>query len=357
MASLPVFLLRRIIYILVTLLLVTVVLYAVVDTFPPEARAMLYFPKNPGSKFNPNSTAIIINDIIQRYGLNDPFPVQYVRWLGHLVQGDWGWSASSTEDVLPALLQRTPATAELTMYSVLFFIPMGILGGVIAGMRPGRRVDNTFRLVAFVATSIPPFILAILLIAFFYVGLHWFAPERLSDSLRMVVDGGQFTQYTGFLTIDGLLNGRIDVTLDALRHLAMPVITLSAFHWATLGRITRSVMIDELGKDYVTAALARGVSYRRAAWYHALRNAILPALNSSMLSAASLITGVYIVETIFYLPGISRLIVGALSTTPDLPAALGYCIYTVILVLLFMMVLDLLQALVDPRYRAGEKRS
>ncbi|MCL4562177.1 MAG: ABC transporter permease [Chloroflexi bacterium] len=357
MPSLPAFLFRRFIYILVTLLLSTIVLYGVVATFPPETRAMLYFPKNPGKNFNPNSEAVIINDIIQRYRLNDPFPVQYVRWLGNLLRGDWGWSATANAEVLPSLLRLTPATAELTFYSVLLFIPLGILGGVIAGMHSGRLPDHGFRLAAFLATSIPPFILAILLMAFFYVGVHWFPPGRLTDSLRWFVNSDQFTQYTGFITIDGLLNGRVDITLDAFRHLVLPVITLSAYHWATLGRITRATMIDELGKDYITAALARGASYRRATWYHALRNAVVPALNSSLLSAASLVTGVYIVETIFAFPGISRFIVGALSIVPDVPAALGFSVYTIILTLLFMTALDLLQALADPRHREVEALS
>jgi peptide/nickel transport system permease protein len=297
---------------------------------------------------------VIIQSIIQQYGLKDPFPIQYTRWLGNLVRGDWGWSATAGEKVLPALFRLTPATAELTLFSVLLFIPSGILGGVLAGLHRSRLVDHGFRLTAFIATSIPPFILAILLMSVFYVGMRWFPPGRLDDSLRLYINSNEFIQYTGFITLDGLLNGRTDITLNALRHLVLPVITLSAFHWATLGRITRVAMIEELSKDYITAVRARGVSERRITWHHALRNAVIPAINTSLLSAASLVTDVYIVESIFIFPGVSRFLRNALAGTPDVPAALGFSVYTVVLVLLLMTILDILQSLMDPRYRQGE---
>ena len=347
------FLLRRLASMIATLFLATVILYGIVATMPAESRAMLYYPKNPGKNFNPNSEKVLIKAIIDRYGLDQPFPVQYTHWLVALAQGDWGWSATAGEQVLPALLRLTPATAELTLYSVLAFIPLGLLSGVMAGAKPGRPVDHAFRLTAFIATSFPPFILAILLMAIFYVGLHWFPPERLADSLRLFVSSDQFTQYTGFVTLDGLLNGRPDITLDALRHLVLPVITLGAFHWATLGRVTRAVMMEELGKEYIIAARARGTSERRLAWRHALRNAIAPALNTSLLSAASLVTGVFIVESIYNFQGLSRFLRNALVMQPDLPAALGFSIYSIIIVLIFMLALDLLQALADPRLRQG----
>jgi peptide/nickel transport system permease protein len=347
------FLLRRFASILLTLVCVTVVLYGIIYTLGPEERAMLYFPKNPGKNFQESSREKIIARIIQDYGLNDPFPVQYGRWAWSLATGQWGYSLTVQQDVLPALLRLTPATAELTLFSLLGFIPLGIVSGVVAATRKGRPADYGFRASAFIATSMPPFILAILLMCLFYVYVHWFPPGRLSDSLRLALPDQGFHAYTGFFTLDGLLNGRPAVTLEALQHLVLPVITLSAYHWATLGRITRSVMIEELGKDYVTAARARGVSQRQAAWHHAFRNSLVPALNSSLLSAASLVTGVFIVESIFDFPGLSRFIKNALILQPDTNAALGFSIYTVLIVLSLMLVLDVLQALADPRHRQG----
>ena len=161
----------------------------------------------------------------------------------------------------------------------------------------------------------------------------------------------QFRQYTSLLTIDGLLNGRPDISLDALSHLVMPVFTLAIAHWATLGRVTRATMIEELHQDYVVAAKARGVSERRIIWRHTLRNAIGPALTSSLLSAASLVTGVFVVEIIFNFHGISAIAVRSMEFIPDAPAALGFAIYSVIVVLILMGILDLIQSILDPRIR------
>lgn len=356
MPAITSFLLRRLLFLFTTLIFTTFLLYGIFSTFPVDERAMLYFPQNPGTHFNDKSSNVILNDIIKRHGLNDPFPVQYFRWVGNLLRGEWGWSQTAQAGVLDSLIRLTPATAELTLYSLLLFIPLGILGGVIAASRQNQPVDKFIRLNAFLATSLPPFILAILLMAVFYVSLRWFPPGRLSDSLNLVVRDKTFSPYTGFLTIDGLLNGRPDISLDALRHLILPVITLSAFHWSTLTRVTRVMMQEELKKDYIMAAHARGIPESRIIWKHALPNTLAPALNTSMLSAASLITGVVVVESIFAFPGISTFMRNSLAGTPDVPAALGFSVYIIVMVLVLMSLLDVVQALADPRYRLGVEK-
>jgi len=158
------------------------------------------------------------------------------------------------------------------------------------------------------------------------------------------------------LTIDGLLNGRLDISLDAIRHLVLPVVTLSLFHWATLGRVTRTSVIEELDKDYIVAAHARGLSPRRILWGHVLRNAAVPGLTSSALSAASLITGVYVVEVVFGWPGVSKLITDSMWQ-PDVALAAGFAVYSVLAVLSLMVLLDIIQAIVDPRLREGGSKS
>jgi peptide/nickel transport system permease protein len=160
-----------------------------------------------------------------------------------------------------------------------------------------------------------------------------------------------FDPITGLLTLDGLLNGRPDISLNALQHLTLPVLTLSAAHWATLGRITRASMIEELGKDYIVAARARGLPTLRVIWRHALRNAIGPGLTSIALSAASLMTSVYIVEVVFDFPGVSQLIAGTVVGTPDASVAMGFAVFSVLTVLPVMLTLDVIQALADPRLR------
>ncbi|HET7378141.1 MAG TPA: ABC transporter permease [Anaerolineae bacterium] len=345
------FVIRRLLIIPITLLIVTALLYAAVMVTPPEERALLYLTHLSPHITEEQLQKLIARTIVDR-GLDQPYPIQYLNWLGTLISGQWGWSPNLRTNVLDYLITHTPVTVEITLYSLLTFIPLGILSGVLAGRAHGQTADNSFRFLAFSATSIPPFILGLMMISFLYVGLKWFAPGRLSDPIALIVKSSSFQAYTGLVTIDGLLNGRLDVTLDALKHLVMPVLTVSALHWATLGRVTRAAITDELDKDYIVAARAHGLSQRRIVWRHAFRNTLVPALTSSVLAAASLLGGVYIVEIVFNMHGVSELITEAVQQqTADAPAALGFTVYNILAVLLLMFVLDVLQAVIDPRMR------
>ena len=351
------FLIRRFLAIPISLLVITTVIYGgVVLTTPPDVRASIYMPETR-ARLTEEQRQKQINLIIKRYHLNEPFPIQYSYWVVSLVRGEWGYSPSLNNDVLPALLQRTPATAELAFYSALLFIPLGLLAGVLAGWRQRGKFDSVFRLLAFLATSMPSFILALVLISFFYIGLGWFAPERLSMSLSIHLTPENFKAYTGMYTIDGLLNGRLDLVADAFRHLVMPVFTLSIYHWATLGRIARSSMIAERRREYIIAARARGVRENRLIWRHAFKNMIAPSFTSLVLSAASLVSGVFVVEIIFRYNGISDIIVRSMRDVPDAAAALGFTVYSVVIVLFLMFSLDVLQAIFDPRVRDEVLRS
>ncbi|MEW5938533.1 MAG: ABC transporter permease [Chloroflexota bacterium] len=351
------FILRRFLVVPVSLFVVTLVLYAGVMLTPPEARAELYMPE----RMNPNLTeerlANIREQIIERYRLRDPFPVQYFYWAKSLFDGTWGYSPSMNEQVLPALIRRTPVTLELALYSMLLLVPLGLVSGVISGWRRHGRFDRIFRGLAFMATSTPTFILALVLLSIFYINLRWFAPERLSMPFALELSKGEFARYTGMITIDSALNGRWDMFADAWKHLAMPVFTLSLYHWATLGRVARATVLTERGKEYVISARARGVSERAVVWKHVYRNVIAPSLTSMALSAASIVTGVFVAEIIFNFKGVSTVIVNAMSGVPDAPAALGFSIYSVVMVLLLMFLLDVLQAFFDPRVREGVLRA
>lgn len=348
------FALRRLLAIPITLILVTAVLYAIIMLAPPEERAMLYWPPNTRNDLPAHIAEAKLQQIIAENGLNDSYPRQYWHWISGLARGDWGFSPVVNDEVLSVLLNRTPVTAELTLYSILFLIPLGLISGVIAGWRQGGRFDTQFRLAAFAATSIPPFILGLFLLSIFYIGLNWFPPGRTGILELSIKSRTTFQPITGLLTIDGLLNGRFDVTIDAFRHLVLPVFTLSLVHWATLGRVTRAAIISEKGKDYITAAYARGLVPRAVIWRHALRNALLPALTSTMLSAASLLTSVFVVEKIFNLKGLSELITWGMNGTPDAPLALGFAVYSVLLVMPLMLALDFIKAGIDPRVRESE---
>lgn len=345
------FVLRRLALMPVTLLIVTAVLYGIVMYAPPEARAQLYL-NDSNNNMSAEQLQRLIERIIRNYGLNEPYPVQYFNWIRSVISGEWGWSPMLRASVLGLIRARAPITIELTLWSMLAFIPTGILSGVIASRHRGKLLDRVFGITSFGATSIPPFVLGLMMISFLYVGLGWFAPGRLSAPFERVVSAPEFHIVTGLYTIDGLLNGRLDVSLDALQHLVMPVLALSALHWATVGRVTRTTMVEELDKDYVIAAQARGVSDRTLHWKHVLRNALMPALTTSMLSAASLVTGVYVIERVFNLHGVSEIITSTgRAEFGDAPLALGFAVYSVSVVLVVMFLLDIAQAIVDPRLR------
>ena len=347
------FILTRLLAMPVTLFIVTAALYGFVMLTPVEARAALYFSggMNP-DRLSAEKMKQLEEMIIQRYHLRDPYPVQYALWAWDLLRGDWGWSPTLRENVLPALLRRTPVTAELALYSLISFIPLGLVSGVLAAWKKGRPVDRAFRVSAFTATSLPTFILALVMLAIFYVGLGWLAPERLGIQTGLAIHADDFRTFTGLMTVDGLLNRRPDISLDALRHLVMPVVTLSLLHWATLGRVTRAATIEELHKQYIIAGQARGLSTRKIVWKHAFRNVLSPALTSSALSAAALFSGVFVVEVIYNFKGLSDLVMSVLGA-PDAAPVLGFAVYSVIIVLLLMFILDVIQAIFDPRVREG----
>jgi peptide/nickel transport system permease protein len=342
------FLIRRIFAMFVSLVVITMVLYAGMMLTPPEARARIYLPPGKGGE---RATEAFINTLIKKYHLDEPYLVQYGYWAKSLVTGEWGYSPTLRGEVLPELLRRTPATLELSIYSLLLLIPLGLANGMVAGWRQNGWFDGLFRGIAFWGTSMPPFILSMFLIAVFYVQLGWFAPSRMDVTTDLLMTKIGFVDYTGFLTLDSLLNGRMDILLVALRHLVMPVFTLSLFHWATLGRVTRSTVIGQRNKEYIIAARARGVNEKNLLWKHALRAILAPSLTTMALSAASVVTSIFVVEIIFGLTGVSSVIVESMQNSPDAPAALGFAVYSVLMVVGLMFILDVAQAILDPRVR------
>jgi peptide/nickel transport system permease protein len=342
------FLIRRIFAMFVSLVVITMVLYAGMMITPPEARARIYLPPGKGGE---RATETFINVLIKKYHLDQPYLVQYGIWAKSLVTGEWGYSPTLRGEVLPELLRRTPATLELSIFSLLLLIPLGLASGLVAGWRQNGWFDGIFRSTAFFGTSMPPFIFSMVLISIFYINLGWLAPGRMDVTTDLLMTKIGFVDYTGFLTLDSLLNGRPDILWVSLKHLVMPVVTLSMFHWATLGRITRATVIGQRNKEYIIAARARGVNEKNLLWKHALRAILSPSLTAIALSAASVVTSIFVVEIIFGLTGVSQVIVIAMSTTPDAPAALGFAVYSVLMVISLMFILDVVQALLDPRVR------
>lgn len=342
------FLIRRSFAALLSLLIITMILYAGVMLTPAEARVSLFLPPGKGGE---RTTETRLNVLIEQYHLDDPYLVQYGTWLKSLFTGSWGYSPTFHEDVLPALQKRMPATLELAAYSLLFLIPIGLASGLIAGWKKDTGLDQIFKGAAFLGASIPPIILAICLLAVFYIDLGWFAPGRIDTATYYDMVRTDFVHYTGALTIDSLLNHRLDIFAKALRHMVMPGVTLSLFHWATLSRVTRSLVIEQRDQEYITAARGRGLAESRILFRHALRPILAPALTTMAFSAASIVTSIYVVEIIYGLSGVTQLIVKSISSTPDASTVLGFAVYSVLMVIGLMLLLDLAQAIFDPRIR------
>ena len=262
--------------------------------------------------------------IARSYGLDKPVPVQYVLWLGNALRGDLGTSLNTGRPVGDVILDRLPATLELaflaTIASLLVAVPAGLLSAV------GRNgvVDALARIVALIGLSIPNFLLGTLLILF--VSLRW-----------------PVLPTTGFEPLSAGL-------VDNLRSLVLPTISLGALLAASIMRMTRSALLEELGKDYLTVARAKGLSGRAVVLGHALRNALIPVVTVVGIQTGYLIGGTVIVEQLFAIPGVGRLALDAVSQR-DYPVVQGTTLFIAAGFVLVNLLTDVVYGLIDPRIR------
>lgn len=343
------YILRRLLVLPVIMLLVTLILFLLILQLPVEQRVMIYVPSvNP--HLEPEEFEELIQEIIERRGLNKPFPVQYANWLRELAVGRWGYSPSWRQPVLDGILQRAPATIELALFGMIPSVLLAIALGSVAARHNSRLPDHIVRAASFVAWAFPPFILALVLMNIFYAWLGWFPPERVSVWASPIVNSEAFRTYTGLLTVDAVLNARPQILWDAIRHLVLPSSILALTVWALLTRIMRSSLLDVLRQDYITTARAKGVSEPEIIGRHARRNAILPLISAGGVMVSVLITGIVVVEVIFNFNGIGRWAVKAILQS-DVPVAVGFALFTCTITVLASLIADVLYAVVDPRVR------
>jgi peptide/nickel transport system permease protein len=343
------YIIRRLLVLPIIMLLVTLILFFLLYQLPPEQRAQVYMPQlRPGT--TEEQEVKITRDIIERYGLDEPFPVQYVAWLRNIVVGEWGWSPSWSQPVLEGILWRAPASAELALAATIPSIILALVLGSLAARHYGRPPDHVVRTIAFVGWAFPSFILGLMLMNILYAWLGWFPPERLSMWAERFVESETFRTYTGMYTVDALLNGNLRLFWDAVRHLVLPAFTLAVAQWALLTRIMRSSLLDVLGQDYIVTARAKGVREQRVVNLHARRNAIIPVISTGGVMVSLLISGVAVVETIFNFAGLGRAAVEAILAA-DIPAVVGFTLFTCLVTVLSSLVTDVLCAVADPRAR------
>lgn len=289
-----------------------------------------------------HATPELREKIREQLGLDDPLPVQYVRFLGRLAQGDLGTSVMTRSPVVNELRQFFPATIELAVAAMFLAVLVGIPLGAIAGYKHNTFIDlaNTFG--ALVGVSMPIFWLALILLWIFGLKLGWFPTNgRLSPGIEL-------DPITKMYVVDSLLRGNWTALKDSLHHLALPAAALATIPTAFIARITRSAMLDVLGEDYIRTARAKGQLERLVVMRHALRNAMLPVLTVIGLQVGLLMAGAILTETIFAWPGMGRWVVNAIVSR-NIPVVQTAVIVFALIFVFVNLAVDLLYAWFDPR--------
>jgi peptide/nickel transport system permease protein len=281
--------------------------------------------------------------------------VQYGHWISQIFQGNLGWSKVVSLPVTSAIITFLPATLELAIFATPLIIFGGIFLGSKAAAHKDKAIDHVTRLGAIVGWSLPTFWLGLMLLMIFY-GLFsgLFPPERLSTEMNILVHSESFTQYTGLHFLDAILNGNGRVLLDSLRHLVLPVVTLTVVQVAFIMRLMRSSMLEALGKGYILTARAKGLDETTVVNKHARRNALIPVLTVSGYIFAGLVNGVVITETIFNYKGLGWWAWQS-AVNLDVSGILAFALFNGVLFVFTNLVVDLLYARIDPRVRLGGK--
>jgi len=288
--------------------------------------------------------------LIHLYHLDDPIPVQYVRWLGNTLQGNLGFSTVGHQPVIDILGQVLPVSLELAIWAVIPIIFVGMQLGVVAAVNQNKPLDHAARVFSIVGWSFPIFVFGLLALMLFYAKLQWFPAGRLSEWAQTAVESAGFVQYTHMNTFDGILNGRFDIFIDALRHLFLPVITLSYLNWALILRITRSSMLEALRQDYVTTARAKGIPEDVVINKHVKRNALIPVATVGGIIVIGLMSGAVITETIFNIHGLGFTFAVAAARL-DVITVIGFALFNSIIVVIGNLITDIMYAFLDPRVR------
>jgi len=333
---------KRLITLPLVLFFLTALIFSLVSFLSPYERLAVFIPNADVVGGN-----IPFDELVAKYGLNKPFYIQYLTWLNGVLHGNLGWSPSAGMPVGEALAKYFPATIELMLLGALIVFPGGIWLGKYTAVHHNRLPDQSARVATILSVALPEFIFGLVLLVFFYGWLGWMPPGRLSQWAEDVVCLSEFRHYTGMYTLDGLLNGRLDIAFDALRHLVLPALAYSIGLLATVLRMTRSSLLETLNKEYVMTARAKGLLERVVIRKHALRNALLPVITLGGSLIAKMLGGAVIVETVFNYRGMGMFIVTAAQGL-DFSAILGASLMIGIIIIVTNLVIDILYVVFDP---------
>lgn len=314
------FLVRRLLQMVPVLFFVSVIIFVLINLVPGDA-ARLFL----GEEAPPDALALLRHEM----GLDRPLYVQYLRWVGGLLRGDFGHSLKDNRLVLPTLLQKVPVTAELAAGALLIAWTIAVPAGVLAAWRRRTVVDYSASAVALTGLSIPNFWLGIMLIYLFAVNLHWLPAS-------------------GFVPPTQDLGRNLETIL-------MPAFVLGVVLAAVVMRQLRSSMLEVLGADYVRTASAKGLGARVVLLRHALRNAVIPVITVMGIQLGTLLGGAVITESIFALPGLGRLAVESIYGR-DYQMLEGVVMFSAFSILLINLMVDVVYSLIDPRIKLAGGR-
>ncbi|MEK6437579.1 ABC transporter permease [Pseudonocardia sp. T1-2H] len=329
------FIVRRLLQVVPTLFVLSVLLFAWLRLLPGGPAAALL-----GDKATPEKIA----ELNRVLGLDQPIPLQYLRYLGRSLTGDFGNSLISGDPVISEIGRALPATLELAVAALLLAVVLGIPLGYVAARYRGRPLDTTTVIGTLVGVAVPVFFLGFLLKQWFAVDLGWFPP---SGRQSVSIDA---TKVTGLAVLDGLLTREFDASWDALLHLVLPAIALATIPLAVITRITRASVLDVLGSDFVRTANSKGLAPGTVRSRHVLRNALLPVSTTIGLQTGLLLGGAVLTEKVFVWGGIGTLIAQGIERR-DYPRLQAIVLLGAAVYVLVNLLVDLSYALIDPRVR------
>jgi peptide/nickel transport system permease protein len=313
------YILRRLVLLLPVLLIVGVVVFILVHLTPGDPAAVMLGPEASNEQ---------VQQLRDQLGLNDPFYIQFVDWVGGAIHLDFGNSIFLNMPVTTALWQRAQPTGLLTLYALIVSLLIGVPAGVIAAVRRNSWIDRALMALSVSGAAMPSFYLAILLILLFAVTLHWLPSG-------------------GYVSI-------IDNPVQHFKRMLMPAFSLGFAQAALLARLIRSSMLDVIREDYIRTAYAKGLARRRVITLHALRNGLIPAITVVGSSLGALLGGAVITETVFTLPGMGQLVVQSVLRR-DFPVIQGAVMVIAAIYVLANLLVDVLYIYIDPRVRYGNK--
>ncbi len=330
------FLLLRTLSLIPTIFGVLVITFILSHVVPGNPALVIIGPEN----ISKNTLAVAE----QEMGLNKPLYVQFYIFIVNLLHGNLGYSYIQDHSVNYMIAQRFPASLELAIATLLIGIPTAVILGIFAALRANKPADHASRVFSLLGISMPVFWIGIMLILIFYTYLH-IAPAPLGQLGPLANNPPRIT---GMIILDSFLTGESGNFLDAIWHIILPAVALSFAGIATISRVTRSSMLEVLGKDYMRTVFAIGLPRNVIVNKYALRNALLPTITVAAIQAGALMGGVVLTETVFSWQGLGLYAVNSIYNL-DYPSIMGVVLISALLFVVFNFIADVLYAYVDPR--------